>query len=371
MNIRVALHGMDKRCEDRMKILFSMNFKNQCECTDIESADTVILDMDDKNVASTWTEFRLQYPDIPVIVMAEKPISLVGTIYVSKPAKISELLHALQTTSNKEMSLNISKPKDTGKVASAMEERYQHKSNNKENDNFELYYNPDNFLQGRLLNAIKESKRINKDTFIKCWNNHWIIISPSSDYLVQNVADNQVKTLGLVQIGDDENNMAYSEHRFSSNEISHMVNTPVRNVRVVPREQFIWNITVKTARGRIPTGTSLDEPYVLLHWPNLPQLAHIPSIARISAFWVDNPQSINNVVRHLNIPQEHVLSFFSAATAIKIMKPAQRREDKLIEPEVVSVDRKKRGIFSALFEKISGNIKTKQVEEDGQEVEHV
>ncbi len=356
---------MDKRSEERMLMIFKMNFKDQCEHTDLNNADTVILDMDGKNIVSEWSAFRLKNPDVPAIIMATDYVELIGTLYISKPAKLSELLAALKDSSKKDISSNLNASHNTHNVAKALQNRYQKHSYNtsESSDSFELFYNPEKFLQGQLVKAISESNKIKKSIFIKCWSEQWIIVFPSTNYLLQNVSNAQIKTLGLVQMGDD---MAYSEHTFSKNEISHMARSPTSSVKVISVEQFMWSITVKTARGRVPEGTSLDELYVVQRWPNLPRLSYIPNATRISAFWIDQAQSIKNIVSKLNIPQEDVLTYFSAASAIGLLKPATRREDHLSTPDIITLDKKKHGIFAALFSRINKNIKPDKVANDEQ-----
>ena len=360
VKIKVALHGMDKRCEDRMLTIFSMNFKGQCEYTDIENSDAVIIDMDDKDIGSVWSDFRIKYPDIPVIIMATEKVDLIETIYVSKPAKLAELLTALKKSSNKEISSNLNTSQNTHHAAKALHTRFQKKSyNNKagSNDNFELFYNPLDFLQGHISKAIDKSKEMNKEIFIKCWTDQWLLLSPNTDYLLQNITDAQIKTYGLVPLGDE---LAYSEHSFSDNEISYMANSPTSIVKVVSIEEFLWSVTIKTARGRVPFGSSLDELYILEHWPNLTRLRYIPNATRISAFWVEQAQSINNVIEKLHIPFIDVSTFFSAASAIGVMKPAKRKEDHLTTPEVTKTEQKKHNLFSALINRVSKNIKRNQ-----------
>ncbi len=357
---------MDKRSEDRMLTIFSMNFKGQCEHSDINNADTVILDMDDKNVATEWSDFRIKYPDVSVIIMAKDHIELIGTLYISKPAKLAELLSALKKSSNKEISSNLNTNKNTHNTAKALQQRFQKSAHNipESSDNFELFYKPEDFLQGQVVQAIKECNKINKSIFIKCWTEQWIIIFPNSQFLLQNVNEAKIKTLGLVQLGESYEKLSYSEHVFSNNEISHMINTPTSDARVTSIEQFIWDITVKTARGRVPEGTSLDDLYIIKHWPNLPRLTSILNAMRISAFWINQAQSINNIVTKLNIPQEDVLTYFSAASAIGILKPAKRKEDNLSTADIIKTDKKKHGIFLSLINKVSKNIKRNKNTDD-------
>lgn len=366
MKIKVALHGMDKRSEERLLMIFKMNFNDQCEYTDLNNADTVILDMDGKNIASEWSAFRIKNPEIPAIIMATDYVELIGTIYISKPARLSELLTALKDSSKKDISSNLNASHNTHNVAKALQSRYQKPvhNNTETSDSFELFYNPDNFLQGKILQGIREGNKIQKSMFLRCWKDHWIVTFPDSDSLLQNVNDKKIKTLGLVPLGDKEQQFSYSEHQFSDNEILLMADTPADKVKLVPIYQFIWNLTVKTARGRVPEGTSLDELYVVQYWPNLPRLMFTPNATRISAFWVNRPQSINNITSKLGIPQEDVLTYFSAASAIGILKPANRKEDKLVTPDVQNTDNKKQGIFAALINKISKNIvRNKDVED--------
>lgn len=358
VKIKVALHGMDKRCEDRMLTIFSMNFKGQCEYADIENSDTVIIDMDGKDIENELSLFRKNYPDIPVIIMATEYVEFDGTICISKPAKLDELLTSLKQSSNKEINTSFTERKITHDVANALQSRISTSRKNPETpSNFGLYYKPENFLQGKVSLAIQKSNEIDKDIFLKCWKDHWILISPKTHFLLQNISDNQIQTFGLVPLGDDDyEKMAYSEHLFSDNEISHMANTPTSKVKIIPTEQFLWNLANKTARGRVPEGTSLDELYVVQYWPNLPRLLHLPNASRITAFWIDNPQSIMNIVDKLNIPLENVLTYFSAAHATGILKLAKRKEDTLITPELIKTEKKKHGIFSALIKKVSKNI---------------
>jgi len=358
VKIKVALHGMDKRSEERMLTIFSMNFKDQCEHVDINNADTVIYDMDDKNVNEEWSKFRAEYPDIPVIIMSKDTIDLDGVLHISKPAKLANLLTALKESSNKEIGSSL---KSTANVAHALQDRDRHANKNLgTTEKFGMYYKPEMFLQDKIVKAIKKSHELKKDIFLKCWTDHWILISPFTNFLLQNINDIQIKTLGLVVLGEGPDQLSFSEHLFSNDEIMHMANTPTNKVKIVPTDQFLWDLTVKTARGRIPEGTSLDELYVLQYWPNLPHLLHIANATRISAFWIDKPQSINNVVEKLAIPVEDVLTYFSAATATGLLMPAKRKEDMLVTPEIIETDKKRHGIFKALIGKIGKNITYKK-----------
>lgn len=356
MKINVALYSMDKRCEERMLTVFKMNFKGLCVHTDIDDADVVLIDLDDKNSEKTWKEFRHKHAEIPAIIMATAQVNFPGAVYISKPAKLTELLNALKKASNKDIGteLGLNSTLATHKAANALEGRTTPAARKKETaDNYDLYYNPEKFLQGKVLNAIKRSTDIDQSIFIRCWADRWIIVFPNSNYIFQNVKESQLRNLGLVQVGED---ISYSEKIFSDEEIMGMSDVPPSQVQLTSTEKFIWDVSVRTSRGRIPEGTSLEEPYVLHRWPNLTRVSHIPNATRISAFWLDQPQSINHVVEKLSIPFEDVLTYFSAASATGLLVKAKRNEDNMVKPEVINVENKKRGIFAALMHKVSKNI---------------
>jgi len=356
VRIKVAIHGMDKRCEDRMLTTFKMNFKGQCEYSDIDSADTVILDVDGMDAETELHSFRNMYPEKPVVVMSTTPLELTDAIYVEKPAKLNQLLNAIQTSSNKEIPTDLSANigASTAKIASALADKSSSSQlKHQTAGSHDIYYNPEKFMQGKITEALNKSNSMKTSIFIKSWMDRWIIISPDSKYLVHNVKESQLRNLGLIQIGEE---MAYSEKDFAEEDILAMADTPIGQIKTATIDTFIWDVTVRTARGRIPEGTSLDDLYVLQHWPNLPRLLYVPNAVRISAFWLDQPQSINDLSKTLSIPLSDVFTYFSACHASGGLKLAKRNEDKLISPEVIQVDNKKRGVFAALFKKMSSNV---------------
>ena len=364
MEIKVALHGMDKRCVDRMLTIFTMNFKGQCKHTNVENTDTVIMDMDNKDVETELSSFQQSFPNIPIIIMAKDKVEFDSVIYIAKPAKLDELLTALKEASNKDIDTGLATSKSAHNVAKALQGRIHSPDLNMQTSaDFGIYYRPEKFLQGKLVQAIDKSNELDKNIFLKCWKNHWILISPSSHFILQNIGDSKIKTLGLVPLGDEYDQMSFSEHLFSDNEILHMAETPATKVKITSIENFLWDLTVKTARGRIPENTSLNELYVVHRWPNLPRLLHTANASRITAFWLDRPQSINNIIDKLGVPLEDVLTYFSAAKAIGILKSAKRKEDALVIPEIIKTDKKKQGIFSALISKVSRNIIHKKADD--------
>ena len=85
-----------------------------------------------------------------------------------------------------------------------------------------------------------------------------------------------------------------------------------------PLDNFLWQIALWTARGRVPKGTDLHKPILLLYWPNFTRLIVTPYALKISALWMENPCSLLETSQILAIPQRYVFTFFSAASTLKL-----------------------------------------------------
>lgn len=364
MSIKVGLYGMDERSIHRLVTVFKMVYKGECVPEEISKANTVIVDLDNNNYESQWQSFREAYPDKPAVILADVPIEVEDCPFVSKPARLPELLEAIRKTSNVQTisSLSLSSNNKTHHVADSLFDKTNKNSSSTSTaprrNGGDIYYRPEKFLQGKVTEAVKNANKKKESVFIRCWSDRWIIVSPGSEYILENIKDHQLRKVGLDYIDDE---VLYRNEPLSDKQIEEMANTPTRDVKSTPICKFVWDVTVRTARGRVPEGTSLEDLYVLSEWPNLTRLARIPNSMRISAFWVDQPQSINNVKECLDIPLEDVLTFFSAASASGLLTLAKRKEDKLVTPQVVKTENKKQGILSAIMRKIT---KHSTVDED-------
>jgi hypothetical protein len=406
MTIKVGLYEMDERSASRLRIVFKMVYKNQCEAVDIEDADTVIVNIEKQNPQQTLEEFKSSYPNKPIILLYDKELNIDGVKSITRPCKLPDLLALIKDTSEskKSNSHSSSAIKQARKVADSLQKKLRGHDNRKRinvvsnpkistevssneqittkektsqveqslsvelknSANLELskaaktivnsklikenYYQPDNFLQGKVTSAIKKANNENKSVFLRCWSHRWIVVSPSSGFLVENIKERQLSNLGLVNTDSD---VVFREETFTEKQMAAMAETPTEEIKATPIQKFIWDIAVRTARGRIPEGTNCEDNYLLEQWPNLTRISRVANSMRISAFWLDQPQSINDVIRQLNIPAYDVYTYFSAAIASGLLIPAKRRGDKLIKPVLVTNDQQKSGLFSAIFRKLN------------------
>lgn len=345
---------MDERSAGRLRIVFKMVYKGLCVVSELEDADCVIVNVENSTPEKRLTEFHRSYPGKATIILSDEPVTMAGITCLTRPFKLPELLEALKSASASQLS-NASATNNRAKKTaeslhnktSKIKSKDSKKDKNKKNPS--IYYQPSSFLQGKVTAAIEKAKQQNTSLFLRCWSHRWIVVSPSSGYLVENLKERQLSNLGLIKTGSD---IVFREESFSEEQMAAMAETPTKEVKVVSIQKFIWDIAVRTSRGRIPEGTSIDSPYVLKQWPNLTRLAKVNNSMRISAFWLDQPQSINGVANELKIPIQDVFTYFSAASATGLIKKAKRREDKMFKPDAAKVASEKKGLFSAILRKL-------------------
>jgi len=355
---KVGFYMMDKREEDRLRIVFKMVFKEKCINTAIEDASVVIVSVEDQDAKSILNDFKNAYPDKPAIILANKAVEIDGTICLTRPCKMPLLQKAIEDAA---APVNQKQPAKKAAViarntANSLQEKLASKAKTKTNrrttsltTHESIYYNPESFLQGKVTKAIKSANSENKSVFLRCWSHRWVVVSPSTGFLIENIKERQLANLGLINVDSD---VIFSEETFTEKQMADMSETPVNEVKVTPIGKFLWDITVRTARGRIPTGTDQDELYILEKWPNLTRLARIRNSMRISASWVDQSKSIKQVTQQLNIPIEDVYTFFSAAAEIGLLKSVGNKIVKIAEPN--KENQNKKGLFSSILRKLSG-----------------
>ena len=373
MSLKVGLYKMDERSESRLRIIFKMVYKNQCYITDISKSDVVILNVEKENPYDLIKDFSAKFENKAFILLADEMINIDNIRCVIRPIKLPDLLDSLKNPTKPNPSQDSIQKVESSKIADNKNYSLpanKNKERSKETKEMPVsknsYYDPQKFLQGKVANAIEKANRLNKTVFLRCWSHRWILISPSSDFLVENIKERQLTSLGLINTENNQD-IIFKEESFAQDHMSTMSETPVKDVKATPIDKFIWDIAARTARGRLPCGESPDDIYILKRWPNLTRISQIPNSMKISAFWVDQPQTINNIASSLNIPIKDVFTFFSAGYANGLIKKAKRKQDKLIKPEILETTKKKRGLFSAILRKltnISGTESPKNNEDD-------
>jgi len=373
--IKIILAGMDERSISRMDTIFKIIFKGRCQFAQDEDPHLGIVDLDGD--VNAWEKYQQEYPGLPAIVISETPTKIKEAVYVAKPAKLDLLWESIfdlvtglssaagavskigsvippVTNDNSETTLD---PSTIGvnAAAHALDTRLETSGINLKSvqqtgiqDEPELYYNPDNYLVGRILASLKKSAGQQNILYVQCWRNRQLILLPDQNRAYSDLVDTQIKNLGVAALSDE-----------FTIEIDHVCNkelpaSETDGLRSMSIDHLIWELTLRTARGRVPVGTDLSAPFYLNAWPNFPRLPHTPHGMRIASLWAGNPRTLDDIAQSLDIDQADVYSFYSAAVTTGLAGSAIRQADSLIAPKEVMRDKPtKRGLLASILRRIS------------------
>jgi len=112
--------------------------------------------------------------------------------------------------------------------------------------------------------------------------------------------------------------------RFGFDEISLLEresDTELPHGRRIAADELLWQLSLFTARGRLPETLSADEPRLLNAMPDFERLLETPHARSIAELWQSQRLSAQNIASMLGVPQRFVFSFLVAADAIGLYCP--------------------------------------------------
>jgi hypothetical protein len=172
------------------------------------------------------------------------------------------------------------------------------------------YYNPDNYLQGVLLHARNHALARNRAVYVE---GPWpaIMLFPST---------------GTALVPGGLEALAPYVSRSGLTEQAKITFAPAplfspHHPDSLPMDTLIWGVSLAASDGRLPTGTPLDRLCSLRSWPNFPRLATVPGGLAVAALWAREPYSLLETASVLDLPREHVFSFYSAVSALDLLAP--------------------------------------------------
>jgi hypothetical protein len=203
-----------------------------------------------------------------------------------------------------------------------------------------VYYNPEHYLQGHLQQALNLAVRYNRNVAIE---GPW----PAMELLIEEhkvrVATEERHLRSHCTLPDATLEMRLRQFDDASQLDD---NSPSYSLPAL-----FWKVALWASRGRLPMGTSLSQPIYLRHWPNFTRLEVTPYALAIAALWAEQPRSLIDTAKHLQIPQRYVFAFYSAAKSLQLVGETRRAADTLIAPEAIAASRQ-RGLFGRLLDRL-------------------
>jgi len=380
----IAAIGMDNRAREVLRMSFQGPGKSCCFLVEESSSEAIIFNMDSPNALKLWTAYRSEHPNKPTIVMALKKPDIDNIHFVKKPVRIEQLIKEINVIKQEieglkeeaeemEIILETATSDDTNTVTPTkkIEEPKTSVASFQElpeldhefcgsNPDIDLsnpdkhqsvFYNTFDFLQARLQWAAKTAKNegVALQISVKV-NNDWkiIVFLPKSKRVINSLSDFQLRVVCTApKYCTTVKVRLYSRADSDSLEERAHQNASIENFN-----PFMWKIALWTARGRLPSGTSLTTPVKLKHWPNLTRLQNIPNIMRIATLLSDQPRPLSLVAKVLNIPQRHVFSFYAAMHSIKLVESVHSYPEDT--SKVPATKHKQRGLFGRILQRLIG-----------------
>jgi hypothetical protein len=402
--LRVCALGFDARSYTALQLFFRGKCSDRAVLGGDDDAEVSIIDMDSFNAGKILDEQQEKYPDRPLILLSleDRHQRLPNAIYIKKPVQIQSMLAALEEVrtrsaagSSPEMppgsnprdervpplhpsakkSMDAPPPgrqsvkgfavredKTANQAALMLDERGfgEYIGSLKDidpNNPLEVkaaQYDPKRYLQGYLQSACKTA--LTKNCALRL-NTGWkpITIFPQSREIWVDSDDQQLRSFCLVPVH------SISELGFADAEAGIMTISPANAVKIKEdgrdlsklqrMDALIWKIALWTSAGRVPEDIDLNRPVYLRNWPNFTRLLVFPNALRIAALLSEQPRSLLDVAETLNVHQQYVFAFFSAARALGLADQATRQSESLIAPPPVE-PRKNTGLLNKILQRL-------------------
>ncbi len=361
--LRIRVLGMDNRSLSTFKMFLQGPCQNLAVPVSGESAEISLVDLDGHGASELLANEQERFPDRPIIVTSLRSPGVSGAIHVAKPVKAAGMMAALKEA-RLMLSLKKSRPEIRQEEGGNLEavknpdkqdspvvldtrkpriRRHQRRSthqtamllderayssyvgvvadiNSKDPHQVEkAHYDKKKYLQAFVESAVKVARTRNRILQLNCgWKP--IIIFPHSNEIWIEADDRQIRSFCVVPIhsildldlrGANENPRSIISP--VSPDLVHADRDPKKFQSI---DAFIWKIALWTSNGRVPDGIQLDQPVYLDRWPNLSRFVIVPHALRIAALLNNQSMTLMEVAETLEIRQQYVFSFFSAAMAL-------------------------------------------------------
>lgn len=241
-----------------------------------------------------------------IYVASEKPLPELNQYqYLSKPIKpeaIHQLLDAVDSKSTGDAITDKKSPQLQSKSSPSKEPV--------------KFYQPVDYLQGRILSALTLAK--NGDDcirFIKPFTQSDLMMTLSVRDRLVYLPDGPKKLdkfYGIKLTGTD---IKTEVVQFDKNHKKKLFNSTSMDL-----DKLIWDASMGASLGRLPVDTDMNKTIKMKYWPNLSRVKPKRGFAQIAALWTQNSYSINQVRHYLPQYATQVNLFYSAASSLDLFE---------------------------------------------------
>ncbi len=375
--LRVGLQGMDERTQLIMKMFVERQYKDSSQgrvmIVDNSGADLTILDLDGPTAKQLLQVQREQHPNRPLIVSSVNPMDdIEATKSLKKPLQSTVLIQLFNEIrvnfkQNTAKSQSSSQPKEQNSavvfqrdvVSKKQLQKTAHKSAmlmdersfssfvgfvddidpNEKNQLKKAHFDPGDYLLGFVQSAYRTAEQ--KKIPLKL-NTTWkpLYIFPETREIWIDADDKQLRFFCSVplksffNVDTQADNTGPTITLSSFDAADKQINFTPELMQ--PMDAFLWKLALWTAKCRVPNNVDILKPVYLKHWPNMTRFLISPHALRIAAFMIRGPRTLIDIAKVMNIRQQYVFAFFTAAHAIGIAEQAARQADNVVEPSLLN-----------------------------------
>jgi len=357
--LRVGLIGMEERTRYLLDIYFKQISKSGYVLSSEHEADLYLIDLDSPGSRVKLQQQLARYPQRPVIAQSTTRVNNTGAILIKKPVKFADLKNALRQAQHSivveqdgrlmEIDMpnrkpvpqadtaplpdipvldkialapnSLIEPVDVVSVTPSHVTEFPCGHSNKIFDYFAKggkesigslnYYRPQLYYQHYLCNAYTGCLQSQTPVLLEPVEGLIMVFRHTGDVdLFGRNADQYASILVKPVVG--------SMAPISNLNIDQSFDVG-SHYGTFSAMQLIWEITLKTSRGRLPYGTDLNRLFRLRQWPDLTRVTPIPHAVRIAAAWSSTVMALTQTVSTLALRKEYVYAFYSCAYALQLI----------------------------------------------------
>lgn len=376
--IRITTFGMDQHARRMLDVVFKGPAHNAYVLVEENLAEAAIFDMDSFGALELWEDYREVHPHLPTLILSLNEQHKSGALFVKKPVQVARLLDGLEGISSQVRAARESvammvapltqdkhgpgngaarKPiaatpgelsPGVGGAARILSDAHSHShrgymedalcGNHDDIDSADeealerISYDPERRLQSVFEKALKVAESTSQPVSLLGLSAPFYIL-PGTAQVQTAINEETLRTLSMLPLL----NKSIAIKTLSKEEWKQESKASNLPLTCYCLRAYHWKLALWSSRGRVPKGTPLNKPVILLHWPNLTRLLLTPHALQIAALWIEQSCSLTETARILNIPQRHVFAFYSATHALKLAFP-DRRSDGRGEQEAEEIE---------------------------------
>lgn len=398
--LKVTLHGMDERAAQMFTMFLAGPARGCCVVVPEGQQEAVVVDLDGMGAERLWLDVRRRFSG-PALVLSVREKQLRHSIWVPKPMRADELIGAVERVRTELNTLaalhrgealaenlaaagrdgaqsdtrrmeavgraQVPPPpavpavqraaEETGGGAAraaelALQERRVHECCGDLADEVyrdprrraELFFEPDDTLFGAMREGMRVAEVSGTPAVVEGLG-HPLILCPDQRRLFSEMREQYLRPL-----------CTRSRHqtpmRVHAIPLEETPITTSADPRLQRLDATLWSVALWTARGRVPSGTSLDAPVSLRAWPGLTRLQLIPGAMQIAALWIKQPTGLMATAERLGLPYRYVFSFFTACQALDLVDQAASAPASAAPSPAQAAPQDRRGLFRRMLNKL-------------------